>query len=136
MDKELKFKTWRLKDIERRLWELETTSRKSAEILRTSKRSSKSNFSAVASNIEQEISFLNKELQKIKSSDLRLIEKQRGEIVKLKERLTKRYFRGNPRSMARKEVARRNSSLSSMVSRGILALGKHLLTGIIGLLLL
>lgn len=136
LDKELKFKTWRLKDIERRLWELETTSRKSAEILRTSKRLSKSNFSAVASNIEQEISFLNKELQKIKSSDLRLIEKQRGEIVKLKERLTKRYFRGNPRSMARKEVARRNSSLSSMVSRGILALGKHLLTGIIGLLLL
>lgn len=144
VEKELKFKTWRLKDIERRLQELETTSRKSAapgkgaEVQRTCiiRRSSQSDFSAVASKIEQEISYLKKELQKIKSSDLRLIEKQRGDIVRLKERLSKRHFRGNPRSMARREVARRNSSLSSMVSRGILALGKHLLTGIVGLLLL
>lgn len=136
LEKELKSKTWRLKDIERRLRELETTSRKSVEVQRTSTRSSKSNFSTAALQKEQEISYLNKEVEKIKSSDLRLIEKQREEIAKLKERLTRRHVKGNPRSMARKEVSRRNSCLSSKVSRGILALGKHLLTGIIGLLLL
>lgn len=137
IEKDRKLKAWRMRDIERRLLELESQSKAAGDCVpRKSKLPSNRTSLSQRPSLERQVDFLHKELKKIKMTDLTLIEKQQEEIKKLKERLSKGYHRGNPRSMARKEVSKRNSSFSQMVSRGIIALGKHLLTGLLGLLLL
>jgi hypothetical protein len=125
-------KEWRLRDIERRLKEVEQPSEGKGN-----RRSPKRLSSGSAdTDLEREIKFLKIEMAKIKEKDLIKIEKEQGRIQEKRASLSKRHHRANPRSMARKELSKRNSPLSTMIRRGIVALGKHLLTGIVGLLLL
>ncbi|XP_062607029.1 GTPase IMAP family member 7-like [Saccostrea cucullata] len=133
IQKEKKSKEWRIRDIERRLGELEKIA-KGENGSRNLKRKSKS--SSDDKSLEKEVHFLCREMEKIKSNDLGMIEKQQKEIQCLKARLFKKQNKGHPRSVARRELSRKNSPLSRIICRGIMALGKHLLAGFVGLLLL
>ncbi|XP_061195581.1 GTPase IMAP family member 7-like [Saccostrea echinata] len=133
IQKEKKSKEWRIRDIERRLGELEKAG-KGGDGSRNFRRISRS--SSEGKTMEKEVNFLCREMEKIKSNDLKMIEKQQKEIQSLKARLSKKQNKGHPRSVARRELSRRNSPLSRVICRGIVALGKHLLAGFVGLLLL
>lgn len=133
IQKEKGSKEWRLKDIERRIEELDQST-EGKRVSRNSKPPSR--CGSAESNLEREVKFLKIEMEKIKHKDLVMIEKQHGQIQERRARLSKKQHRAHPRSMARKELSKRNSSLSNLICKGIVALGKHLLTGIVGLLLL